>query len=86
MSISTLLSNMNQKCYNGFYYASISAFISIPAGGYLTEYVLKKLNLQKCKETRKALHEQFNMVISFAIICGYIYGYNMDTKQKKILN
>jgi len=77
---------MNQKCYNGFYYASISACISIPVGGYLTEYVLKKLQLQKCKETRKALNEQFNVVISIAIICGYLYGYNVDTKQKKILN
>ena len=86
MSISTFLSNMNHKCYNGFYYASISAFIGVPTGSYLTEYVLKKLKLQKCKETRKALQEQFNIVISLVIVCGYLYGYNTDTKQKKLLN
>lgn len=71
----------NEKVYNGLWYASFSALLGIPAGSYLTNSILKRFDLDKCKHTRKALNEQMNTIVSVAVILGYFYGYSRHKKQ-----
>ena len=80
MSLTTILTK-NEKIFNGLHCATISALIGVPAGLYLSDAILKKLNLLSCSEARKALNEQMNTIVSIAVICGYIYGYTRETKQ-----
>lgn len=86
MSICTLLENVNYRVYNGLVCASISSFVTIPSSVYLTNYVLRKFDLYNCKESKKALTKQFNIAIAISAIFGFLYGYNLDTKQKRLLN
>ena len=81
MSLTTILSK-NEKVYNGLQCATISALIGVPTGMYLTNTILKKLNLLSCNETRKALNEQMNTIVSIAVIFGYIYGYTRGGNTK----
>lgn len=74
MSLTTFFTK-NEKIYNGLQCSTISALIVVPAGIYLSNVILKKFNLQSCIETKKALNEQMNTIVSIAVICGYIYGY-----------
>ena len=79
MSLTNILTK-NEKVFNGLQCASISALIGVPAGIYLTNKILKKFNLQSCIETKKALNDQMNTIVSIAVICGYIYGYTSIKK------